>query len=309
MKLISVVTPCYNEEQNVAEVYRQVKNVFEDLPQYKYEHLFIDNASSDKTVMILRELAKNDSNLKVIVNVRNFGHLRSPFYGILQARGDAVILVVSDLQDPPEMIKTFIKKWEDGYKIVVGVKPKSQENWLMASIRRMGYRSIAKISETPLIRNFTGFGLYDRSFVDMLGKLDDAYPYFRGMVSELGYSVIEIPYTQPKRKYGITKNNFYTLFDFAMLSLTSSSKVPLRIMTIFGFLLSLISLFFAMIFFILKLFFWKYFILGLAPILIGMFCFFSVQLFFIGMIGEYIAAIHTQVLKRPLVIEKERINF
>ncbi|OGT08831.1 MAG: dolichol monophosphate mannose synthase [Gammaproteobacteria bacterium GWE2_37_16] len=309
MKLISVVTPCYNEEQNVEEIYRQVKDVFRDLPHYKYEHLFIDNASTDKTVAILKALAVHDKNIKIIVNARNFGHLRSPFYGMLQAKGDAIISIVADLQDPPIMIKEFVKKWEEGYKIAIGVKPKSQENWCMSFIRKVGYRLIAKISEAPLISDFTGFGLYDRSFIDIIRKLDDPYPYFRGMVSEMGYSIIEIPYVQPVRKHGKTKNNFYTLFDLAMLSLTCNSKVPLRILTIAGFALSVMSLCLSMFFLILKLVFWGSFSFGVAPILIGLFFFSSVQLFFIGIVGEYVAATHTQVLKRPLVIEKCRINF
>jgi len=309
MKLISIMTPCYNEEQNVAEVYQRVKAVFKDLPQYQYEHLFIDNSSTDKTVPILKELAAQDKNVKIIVNARNFGHIRSPFYAILQAKGDAIISLVADLQNPPQLVMDFVKKWEEGYKIVVGVKSRSDENYLMSFIRRFYYYLITKISEAPLIKNFMGFGLYDRSFIEIIRKLDDPYPYFRGLISELGSSITEVSYVQPKRKYGETKNNFYTLFDMAMLGITSHSKVPLRIMTISGFVLSMFSFFLSLLFLVLKLIFWQTFGFGLAPILIGLFFFSSVQLFFIGMIGEYVAAIHTQVLKRPLVIEKERINF
>ena len=303
------MTPCYNEEQNVAEVYQRVKAVFKDLPQYQYEHLFIDNSSTDKTVPILKELAAQDKNVKIIVNARNFGHIRSPFYAILQAKGDAIISLVADLQNPPQLVMDFVKKWEEGYKIVVGVKSRSDENYLMSFIRRFYYYLITKISEAPLIKNFMGFGLYDRSFIEIIRKLDDPYPYFRGLISELGSSITEVSYVQPKRKYGETKNNFYTLFDMAMLGITSHSKVPLRIMTISGFVLSMFSFFLSLLFLVLKLIFWQTFGFGLAPILIGLFFFSSVQLFFIGMIGEYVAAIHTQVLKRPLVIEKERINF
>ena len=309
MKLITVMTACYNEEENVREVYEQVKAVFSELPQYKYEHLFIDNASTDRTVAILKDIASKDANVKIIVNARNFGHVRSPSYGLLQARGDAVISVVADLQDPPEMIKKFVAKWEEGYKIVIGVKPKSHENFLMSFIRKTYYRFITKISDAPLIRDFTGFGLYDRSFIEIMRKLDDPYPYFRGLISEVGSEIAEISYVQPKRKHGKTKNNFYTLFDMAMLGITCHSKVPLRIMSISGFILSLISFMLSLLFIVLKLVFWQQFVLGMAPILIGLFLFSSVQLFFIGMIGEYVAAVHTQILKRPLVIEKERINF
>lgn len=309
MTLISVVTPCYNEVQNVKELYQRIKAVFQDLPQYKYEHLFIDNSSTDGTAAVLKEIAHQDKNVKIIVNARNFGHIRSPFYILLQAQGEVVIALSSDLQDPPEMIKEFIKKWKEGYKIVVGVKAKSEENQLILAIRGLYYYLVTKISDAPLIKHFTGFGLYDRTFIDVVRQLNDPYPYFRGLISELGYSVIELPYNQPKRKHGKTKNNFYTLFDMAMLGITSHSKMPLRIITISGFLLSIVSFSLSIIFLVLKLIFWQSFGLGLAPILIGLFFFSSVQLFFIGMIGEYVAAIHTQVLKRPLVIEKERVNF
>lgn len=309
MKTISVMTPCYNEEQNIAEVYQRVKAIFKDLPQYQYEHLFIDNASTDKTAIILKELAYGDKNVKVIVNARNFGHIRSPYHALLQTVGDAVISIAADLQEPPELIKDFVKKWEEGYKIVIGVRLKSYGNWLMSLIRKMYYILVTKIADAPLIRDCSGFGLYDRSFIETIRKLDDPYPYFRGLIAELGSSIAEIPYVQPKRKYGKTKNNFYTLFDMAMLGVTCHSKMPLRIMTISGFLLSVTSLLISVFFLVYKLIFWESFTFGMAPILIGLFFFSSVQLFFIGMIGEYVAAIHTQVLKRPLVIEKERINF
>jgi len=309
MKLISIVTACYNEEENVQTVYEQVRAVFQDLPQYKYEHLFIDNASTDKTVSILKDIALKDQNVKIIVNARNFGHVRSPSYALLQASGDAVISIVADLQDPPEMIKAFLQKWEEGFKFVVGVKAKSHENALMFFLRKTYYRFIAKIAETPIVKNFTGFGLYDKKVMDIIRKLDDPYPYFRGLISEIGFEVAQIPYEQPQRAGGRTKNNFYTLFDMAMLGITSHSKLPIRIMTIGGFILSVISFVLAIVFLFLKLIFWQHFSVGVAPILIGLFFFSSVQLFFIGMIGEYIAAVHTQVMKRPLVIEKERINF
>jgi polyisoprenyl-phosphate glycosyltransferase len=309
MKLISIVTPCYNEEENISIIYTKVKKVFFNLPKYTYEHIFIDNASTDKTVEKLRQIASVDKNVKIILNSRNFGHIRSPFYGLLQAQGDAVALVVADLQDPPELLTEFIKKWEEGYKIVVGVKPKSKENFLMAWLRRAYYHLVTKLAEAPLVKNFTGFGLYDRLIINILRKIDDPYPYFRGLIAEIGFPIAEIPYVQPKRQFGKTKNNFYTLFDMAMLGVTSNSKIPLRVMSISGFILSFISFFMAVVFLVLKFIFWKHFSFGTAPILIGIFFFTSVQLFFIGMLGEYIAAIYTQVLKRPLVVENERINF
>lgn len=308
-KLISVVTSCYNEEDNVEEVYKQVKAVFEGLEDYLYEHIFIDNASTDSTVSILKKLAKTDNNIKIIVNTRNFGHIRSPYYAMLQARGDAVISIVSDLQDPPSMIADFIKKWEEGYKIVIGIKEKSEESFFIFNVRKYYYKLINRLSETELIKNFTGFGLYDKVVIDNLRKLDDPYPYFRGLIAELGFETAKITYKQPKRKRGITKNNFYTLFDMAMLGITNYSKVPLRIATFVGFGASAISLFVGLFYFVYKLVFWKSFVLGSAPLIVGLFFFAAVQLFFIGIIGEYIGSIHTQILKRPLVIEKERINF
>ncbi len=309
MKLISVVTPCFNEEENVEEIYQQVRAVFSRLDQYSYEHIFIDNASKDRTVSILREISKDDKHVKVIVNARNFGHIRSPFHALLQARGDAVISISADLQDPPPLIKDFVEKWEDGLKIVVGVKKESEENPLMFSIRRLYYNLIEKYAETEQIKNFTGFGLYDREFVDTLRRLDDPYPYFRGLITEMGFERAEIPFVQPKRKKGVTKNNLYTLYDMAMLGFVSHSKVPLRMATFIGFSVAIFSLLVAAAYFIYKLIFWERFQLGMAPMVTGIFFFAAVQLFFIGIIGEYIGAIYTQVKNRPLVIEKERINF
>ena len=308
-KFISIVTPCYNEEKNVEEVYKQVKAVFNNLPEYKYEHIFIDNASKDSTVSILKKIAKVDKNVKIIVNTRNFGHIRSPYYAMMQSKGDAVISIVSDLQDPPSMIADFIKKWEEGYKIVVGLKEKSEESFFIFSIRKFYYKLINRLSNTELIKNFTGFGLYDKIVIDNLRKLNDPYPYFRGLIAELGFETAKIIYKQPKRKRGITKNNFYTLFDIAMLGITNHSKIPLRLATMIGFVIALISFLVGLFYLVYKLVFWERFVLGTAPLTVGIFFFASVQLFFIGILGEYVGSIHTQVVKRPLVIEKERINF
>lgn len=309
MKLISIVTPCYNEEGNVEELYRQVRAVFAGLPQYQYEHIFIDNASTDQTVKVLKTLAAADKNVKVIVNARNFGHIRSPYHAILQARGDAVILLVADLQDPPLLINDFLKQWENGYKIAAAVKRESQEKWVMFTIRRLYYHFVTRIADVRLIKNFTGFGLYDREVIEILRTYEDPYPYFRGMIAEIGFDIAEIPYSQPIRKRGITKNNFYSLYDMAMLGITSHSKVPLRLAVMAGFSLSAISLMLSVIYLILKLFFWTEFTGGVATVLIALFFFSSVQLFFIGLLGEYIASIHTRVMRRPLVVEKERVNF
>ncbi|AIQ55084.1 glycosyltransferase family 2 protein [Paenibacillus sp. FSL R7-0331] len=309
MHSISIVTPCYNEEENVEELYNQVKEVIGGLEGYDYEHIFIDNASKDRTVSILKEISAKDKNVKVIVNSRNFGHIRSPYHGLLQATGDAVILLVADLQDPPGMIRDFVAKWEEGYKIVLGVKSQSHESPVMFAIRRMYYRFINRVSEIELTKNNTGFGLYDQQIIQILREIDDPYPYFRGLISDVGFESYKIEYTQPVRKRGITKNNFYTLYDMAMLGITNHSKIPLRLAAMLGFGMSALSLLVAIVYLLAKLIFWNYFSLGTAPLIIGLFLFSSVQLFFIGILGEYIGSIHTQVLKRPLVVEKERINF
>lgn len=314
MPFISIVTACYNEQENVDEVYRQVRTVMEGLPprggeSYTYEHLFIDNASTDRTVEILRQICADDRRVKVIVNTRNFGHIRSPFHGLLQAGGDAVISIVADLQDPPGMISDFVARWEEGFKVVVGVKKASEENRAMFVVRRLFYRLIDGLSDVPQIRNFTGFGLYDRVVIDTLREIDDPYPYFRGLIGELGFARVELPYSQPARRGGITKNNFYSLYDIGMLGITNHSKVPLRLAAMAGFALALVALLVALIYLILKLVWWDTFDLGLAPLVIGVYFLGSVQLFFIGILGEYIGSIHTQVHHRPLVIERERINF
>lgn len=309
MKIVSVVTPCFNEEENVEAIYNRVKEVFKSIANYQYEHIFIDNASKDRTVPILKEIAKNDKNIKIIINTRNFGHIRSPYYGLMQSRGDAAMFLAADFQDPPDLIPDFIKKWEQGFKIVIGVKKQSKESKFMFAVRNLFYSIIGNLSETKQIRNFTGFGLYDRQVMNILRSINDPYPYFRGLISDIGFEIAQLEYIQPKRERGITKNNFYSLFDLAMLGITNHSKVPLRLATMLGFLVSLASLLVALGYFTYKIIFWNTFNAGTAPLVIGLFFFSAVQLFFIGIIGEYIGSIHTQVLKRPLVIEKERINF
>jgi glycosyltransferase involved in cell wall biosynthesis len=309
MPLISIITPCFNEEENVDELHRRIAAQFAGIPDCDYEHIFIDNASTDGTVAAIRRIASADFHVKAIVNSRNFGHIRSPMHALLQARGDAIITMASDLQDPPELIPAFIAKWREGFRVVVGVKPQSLETPLMSFVRRSYYRTIGRIADVRLIPNFTGFGLYDRSVIEIARRYDDPYPYFRGMVADIGFPHAEIPYEKPLRLRGITKNNFYTLYDLAMLGITSHSKLPLRLATMAGFSLSLISLLIALAYLVLKLVYWDRFGMGMAPVLIGMFFLASVQLFFIGILGEYIASIHTQVQKRPLVVERERINF
>ena len=309
MPLISVVTPCFNEEENILELFQAVKKIFHNLPNYTYEHIFIDNASTDKTVDILKNIANDNPQVKIIVNTRNFGQIRSPIHATFQAKGDAVIGIVADFQDPPELIPQYIKKWEEGYKIVIGVKAKTEESFLFSTIRKTYYKIIGNLSDIEMVQNFTGSGLYDREVIEIIKKIDDPYPYFRGLICDIGFERAIILYDQPLRKRGITKNNFYTLYDLAMLGITNHSKVPLRLATMTGFAVAIINLLTALGYFIYKLIFWKSFSLGIAPLVIGVFFFSAVQLFFIGIIGEYIGSIHTQVLKRPLVIEKERINF
>lgn len=309
MPLVSVVTGCYNEEGNIDDLVARIRAQFALLPAYDYEHILIDNASTDATVERIKALAREDKRIRLIVNARNFGHVRSPVYAILQARGDIIISMASDLQDPPELIPEFIKHWEDGFRIVAGIKSGTRETLTMRLVRGLYYRTIGRISDTRLIPHFTGFGLYDRSVIEIIREIDDPYPYFRGLIADIGLPHAEVSYTQPSRKRGISKNNFYTLYDLAMLGITSHSKVPLRLATMGGFTLATLSLMASIGYLVFKLLFWDEVSFGLAPILIGGFFFASVQLFFIGLLGEYIAAMHTQILKRPLVIEKERVNF
>ena len=302
------MTPCYNEEENIDELCQRIAAVMATLP-YDYEHICIDNASTDSTVRKIKNIAARDKRVKLIVNARNFGHIKSPYYGILQSRGDACILIASDLQDPPEMIVEFIKKWEEGFKTVLAVKPESEESSIMFFLRKVYYRFITRISEVPLVKNATGAGLFDRVVVDILRNINDSYPYFRGLLCEIGFTIATVPFKQPRRQRGVTKNNFYTLYDIAMLGITNHSKIPLRLMAMSGFLLSLLSLIVAFLFLIAKLVYWDSFQLGVAPMLIGIFFFGAIQTFFIGVLGEYVGSIHTQVRNMPLVVEIERVNF
>ena len=307
-KLISIVTPCFNEEENVEELYERICKVMSQI-NYEYEHIFIDNASTDHTLEKIRTLAAKDRRVKAIVNTRNFGHIRSPIYALLQAAGDAVIGLSSDLQDPPERIPDFVQKWEEGHKVVIGVKTSSQESGLFYLFRTLYYRILRKLSDVELIEHFTGFGLYDKQVIHILREMNDPYPYFRGMIADIGFPIARIEFSQPRRKRGISKNNFYTLYDIAMLGMTGYTKIPLRMATMFGFLTGAVSFLVGLIYLLYKLMFWQQFSLGSAPIVIGLFFLGSVQLFFLGIVGEYIGAIYTQIMKRPLVIEKERINF
>lgn len=307
-KLICIVTPCYNEVDNVVELSSRIKSTME-ATGYDYEHIFIDNASTDGTADNIKAIASLDKRVKLIVNARNFGHIKSPYYGLLQTYGDATVLIASDLQDPPEMILQFIQKWEEGYKTVLAVKPESAESAVMFFFRKIYYNCISKLSEVQLVKNATGAGLFDRKVIEVLRQINDSYPYFRGLLCEIGFPIATVPFKQPRRKRGVTKNNFYTLYDIALLGITNHSKVPLRLMAIGGFILAFMSLITAFGFLIAKILFWESFQLGTAPILIGVFFFGALQAFFLGILGEYVGSIHTQVRKMPLVIELERVNF
>jgi polyisoprenyl-phosphate glycosyltransferase len=309
MKTITVLTPCFNEEGNVREVYLQVRAAIARAGNYRYEHLFIDNASTDNTLNELKALAAEDHNVKVIRNTRNFGHIRSPQHALYQATGDAVIGIVADLQDPPELIVEMIRKWEEGYPVVICVKTTSGESGLMFWVRKQYYSLINRLSGVETYENYTGFGLYDRKVVEVIKSFDDPYPYFRGMIAEAGFKHFDIPYHQPARRRGITKNNFYSLYDMAMLAITNLSKVPLRLVTFSGFAGAVVSILVSVGYLIYKLIFWSRFSVGVAPLVIGVFFLLSIQMLFMGIIGEYVGTIHTLVQKRPLVIEQERINF
>jgi glycosyltransferase involved in cell wall biosynthesis len=309
-KLITIVTPCYNEELNVREVHRRVQMVASELPEYRFEHLFIDNASKDGTVAVLREMAAEDASVKVIVNARNFGADRSGMHGFLQAEGDVVGCVAADLQDPPELFVEMIREWEKGFPIVVAIKNSSDENGLMYRVRTAYYRLVASLTSVEVLEHFTGFGLYDRTVVDQIRtNFRDPYPYFRGMIAELGLPISKVFYNQKRRERGITSNNFYALYDLAMLGITNLSKVPLRLVIGCGFISAAISFFAGMVYLAYKLVFWNSFTVGVAPLVLGLFFLGSVQLIALGIIGEYVGSIHTFVQNRPLVTERERINF
>ena len=309
-KKISIMTPCFNEEAGIKECYERVKEVFDtQLQEYDYEHLFIDNCSSDNTVLILKAIAANDSNVKIIVNSRNFGLSRSPYYGMLQMTGDAFVPMVADLQTPPGVIPELVHKWEAGYKMVLCIRVKMSEGIFIRFARNFYYRIIKKLSAIEQIEHFLGFGLFDKKIIQILKEIDDPTPYFRGIISEIGFEKAFVEYHQPPRRHGKSRHSFFDLLELAILGFTSYSKVPLRLMTVLGFAMSGISLLVSLGYLIAKLLFWDSFDLGLAPLVIGFFFFASIQMLCIGLVGEYIGVIFEKVQRRPLVIEKERVNF
>jgi glycosyltransferase involved in cell wall biosynthesis len=308
-KTISILTPCYNEEENVLNLYNQVREVMLGVGRYEYEHVFIDNSSRDNTVAILKAIAAEDKNVKIIVNSRNFGHIRSPMHALMQCRGDAVIGIVADLQDPPPMIADMIREWENGAYCVLGIKRTSEENSVMFWLRKQYYKLVERLSSIETIQNYTGFGLYDRKVIELVRSFDDPYPYFRGMIAEIGLPTVKLLYDQPARKFGITKNNWYTLYDIGMLGIISNSKIPLRLAALAGFIGASFSFLVGVAYLMLKLLFWSTFSFGLAPMLIGVFFISSLQLVFLGVMGEYIGSIYTLIQKRPYAVELERVNF
>ena len=310
MKKISVILPTYNEEDNVIPLSKEIVNIFNnELNNYDYEIIFTDNNSIDSTREKIISLCQENKNIKAIFNAKNFGQFRSPFNAMINANGDCVILMVSDFQDPPKIIVDFVREWESGYKIVIGIKNKSKENLIMRFIRTLYYKLMKYISNIEHIEHFTGTGLYDKSFIKTISVLDDPDPYIRGIVSELGYKIKKINYEKQNRKAGKSKNNFFTLYNIAMISITNYSKIVLRLVTMIGFLFSFLSFIFGLIYFIYKIIYWHSFNVGIAPLILGVFFIGSIQLFFLGLIGEYIVNINDRLMKRPLVIEEKRINF
>ena len=310
MKKISIMVPCYNEEENVVPLSEEIIKMFDrDLPNYEYDILFIDNASTDTTRVKLRAICENNKKIRAIFNAKNFGQFNSPYYGILQTTGDCTIPVCADFQDPIELIPQMVKKWEEGFKIICAVKSKSKESKIMYFLRSVYYKMIKKMSSAEQIEHFTGFGLYDKSFVKVLRDLKDPIPFIRGIVGELGYKRTEIEYVQPKRRAGKTHNDFYSLYDAAMLSFTSYTKIGLRIATFIGAICSGISVIVGFVYLILKIIYWNRFPAGMAPLIILVSFMSSIQLFFIGLMGEYILSMNKRLMNRPLVIEEERINF
>lgn len=309
-KLISVVIPTYNEQDNVVPLTDTLVKIFtEELPEYNYEIIFIDNHSKDNTKVLIRQICSRNPNVKAIFNARNFGQMRSPVYGFKQAYGDCVVRLNADFQDPPSLIPTFVREWEKGHKIVIGIKEKTEENFFMAFVRRQYYKFLRKITDIGHIENFTGFGLFDKAFVDVVRNIHDPLPYFRGMVAEFGFEYKTILYQRPNRRAGKSKNHFYSLYDVAMIGITSYSKVVLRLAAFLGFIIGGLSFVVAIVYLILKLVHWDWFRSGIAPLVIGVFFLGGVNLFFTGLLGEYVLAINSRVLDRPLVVEEERINF
>ncbi len=308
-KKVSIMVPCFNEQENVVPISEAIIAEMEKLPRYDYELLFIDNCSTDNTRLLLREICFKNPKIKAIFNIKNFGQFNSPYYGLCQTTGDCTISICADFQDPVELIPVFLKYWEEGYQIVCGVKTSSQENHFVYKLRTIYYKLIKKFSSVDQIEHFTGFGLYDKSFIQVLRSLDDSTPFIRGIVAELGGKRKEVPYEQPLRRAGKTHNNWYSLFDAAMLSVTSYTKIGMRVAEFLGIGFAILSLLIGFIYLIMKLIYWDRFVAGQAPLIIVVSLMCSTILAFLGFLGEYVSAINTRLMHRPLVVEEERINF
>lgn len=308
-KLISIVAGCFNERENIPELHVRITEAMRQVPQYDYEIILIDNASTDGTVDVIREIAQTDKRLKAIVNVRNFGHIRSPYHALLLARGDAVIGMASDLEDPPELLPEFIRRWEQGFRIAIGVRRKHEERGLTPLLRKAYYKLITRISDVEQVQNFTGFGLYDRAVMDILRDIDDPYPYFRGLICEIGYARSEVPFDKPVRKRGISKGTFFVYLDSALLGIVNHTKAPLRLATVMGMCMSGLSFLMGIYYLVRKLMAWSEFQMGIAPLAISLFFFMGMLFLLVGLLGEYIGLLVTHTVRRPMVVERERINF
>lgn len=308
-KLISIVAGCFNERDNIAELHARITAAMREVPHYDYEIILIDNASTDDTVDVIREIAQRDKRLKAIVNVRNFGHIRSPYHALLLAEGDAVIGMASDLEDPPELLPEFIRHWEQGFKIAIGVRRKNEERGLMPLLRAAYYQLITRISDVEQVQNFTGFGLYDRAVMDILRDLGDPYPYFRGLICEIGYARAEVPFDKPRRKRGLSKGTFFVYLDSALLGIVNHTKAPLRLATVIGGCMSGLSFLTGTYYIVRKLMAWSEFQMGIAPLAIGLFFFLGMLFLLVGLLGEYVGLLVTHTVRRPMVVEHERINF
>jgi glycosyltransferase involved in cell wall biosynthesis len=309
MKKISIVSPCYNEEQNIDILYSKINKEIENLHDYIFEIIFIDNASTDNTADQIKKIISIDKRVKLIINIKNFGHIKSPYWGIMQAKGDAVIYLASDLQDDPKYIPEFIRLWEEGWPIIMATKEKTELGILDKILRKSYYKILNLISENQTIKNATGFGLYDKKIIKIIKLIDDREPYFRGMVAELGYKIYELKIIQKKRKFGKSKNNLYTLYEYAMIGIISQSILPIRLMSIAGFLIAILSFLIGLFYIIKKLIYWETYKLGISPLLLPVIFLFGIQFVFIGIIGEYLRVLVIKAKNRPVVIEKERINF
>ena len=306
-KLISLVTPCFNEIDNIDELCNRIRKVMKSLP-YDYEHIFIDNNSDDGTIERIKKIASKDKRIKMIVNSRNYGHQASPYYGIMQTNSDATISLASDLQDPPELITKFVAAWEKGNDLVLAIKA-NEELTLMNILRKNYYRLLSKVSDNEIYKDATGYGLYDKSIVQKLRESRDSYPYLRGLIVSLASKIYKVEYTPGERKAGISKNNLFSLYDLGINGLISNSIIPIRFASYLGIIIGLISLALSLVILLAKVLFWEFIPIGYSPLGIIFFSMFGLMFIFIGLLGEYVGSIHRKMSNKPIVIERERVNF